>query len=396
MNGELSRKIMKEDTKLVHLGRGPSSFEGTVNLPVYRASTILSTDMDSYIHRFDDEKNFTDITYGARGTQNSRALGEAIADLEGGHGTIVTTSGLSAISVTLGALVSAGDHILISDSVYGPTRTFCNQVLSRYGVTTEYYSPDIGDAIAELIQKNTRLVLMEAPGSLTFEMQDIPGITRAAKEKGVLTVMDNTWATPVFFRPLEHGVDISIQAGTKYIAGHSDLVIGMVTSARETTHKMMVSHAQNLGDAASPDDCYLALRGLRTLSVRLYRQQESTLKVAAWLADQPQVYRVLYPALPGDPGHALWKRDFKGASSLFGLAMHSEDETAVKAMADSLRYFQIGSSWGGYESLIAFNHMPVARERVPWTEKPFMLRVHIGLEDPEDLIADLTQGLARI
>lgn len=387
---------MKEDTKLVHLGRGPSSFEGTVNLPVYRASTILSTDMDSYIHRFDDEKNFTDITYGARGTQNSRALGEAIADLEGGHGTIVTTSGLSAISVTLGALVSAGDHILISDSVYGPTRTFCNQVLSRYGVTTEYYSPDIGDAIAELIQKNTRLVLMEAPGSLTFEMQDIPGITRAAKEKGVLTVMDNTWATPVFFRPLEHGVDISIQAGTKYIAGHSDLVIGMVTSARETTHKMMVSHAQNLGDAASPDDCYLALRGLRTLSVRLYRQQESTLKVAAWLADQPQVYRVLYPALPGDPGHALWKRDFKGASSLFGLAMHSEDETAVKAMADSLRYFQIGSSWGGYESLIAFNHMPVARERVSWTEKPFMLRVHIGLEDPEDLIADLTQGLARI
>jgi cystathionine beta-lyase len=387
---------MKEDTKLVHLGRGPSSFEGTVNLPVYRASTILSADMDSYIHRFDDEKNFTDITYGARGTQNSRALGEAIADLEGGHGTIVTTSGLSAISVTLGALVSAGDHILISDSVYGPTRTFCNQVLSRYGVTTEYYSPDIGDAIAELIQKNTRLVLMEAPGSLTFEMQDIPGITRAAKEKGVLTVMDNTWATPVFFRPLEHGVDISIQAGTKYIAGHSDLVIGMVTSARETTHKMMVSHAQNLGDAASPDDCYLALRGLRTLSVRLYRQQESTLKVAAWLADQPQVYRVLYPALPGDPGHALWKRDFKGASSLFGLAMHSEDETAVKAMADSLRYFQIGSSWGGYESLIAFNHMPVARERVSWTEKPFMLRVHIGLEDPEDLIADLTQGLARI
>ena len=387
---------MKEDTKLVHLGRGPSSFEGTVNLPVYRASTILSTDMDSYIHRFDDEKNFTDITYGARGTQNSRALGEAIADLEGGHGTIVTTSGLSAISVTLGALVSAGDHILISDSVYGPTRTFCNQVLSRYGVTTEYYSPDIGDAIAELIQKNTRLVLMEAPGSLTFEMQDIPGITRAAKEKGVLTVMDNTWATPVFFRPLEHGVDISIQAGTKYIAGHSDLVIGMVTSARETTHKMMVSHAQNLGDAASPDDCYLALRGLRTLSVRLYRQQESTLKVAAWLADQPQVYRVLYPALPGDPGHALWKRDFKGASSLFGLAMHSEDETAVKAMADSLEYFQIGSSWGGYESLIAFNHMPVARERVSWTEKPFMLRVHIGLEDPEDLIADLTQGLARI
>ena len=387
---------MKNDTKLVHLGRGPSSFEGTVNLPVYRASTILSTDMDSYIHRFDDEKTFTDITYGARGTQNARALGEAVAALEGGYGTVVTASGLSAISVALGALVSAGDHILISDSVYGPTRTFCNQVLSRYGITTEYYAPDIGGAIAELIRKNTRLVFMEAPGSLTFEMQDIPGITRATKEKGVLTLMDNTWATPIFFRPLEHGVDVSIQAGTKYIAGHSDLVIGMITSSREVTHRMMVSHAQNLGDAASPDDSFMALRGLRTLSVRLYRQQESAFKVASWLVEQPQVYRVLYPALAGDPGHALWKRDFTGASSLFGLAIHSEDETAVKAMVDSLQYFQIGSSWGGYESLIAFNHMPVTRDRAPWTEKPFMLRVHIGLEDVEDLIADLTQGLARI
>ena len=387
---------MKNDTKLVHLGRGPSSFEGTVNLPVYRASTILSTDMDSYIHRFDDEKTFTDITYGARGTQNARALGEAVAALEGGYGTVVTASGLSAISVALGALVSAGDHILISDSVYGPTRTFCNQVLSRYGITTEYYAPDIGGAIAELIRKNTRLVFMEAPGSLTFEMQDIPGITRATKEKGVLTLMDNTWATPIFFRPLEHGVDVSIQAGTKYIAGHSDLVIGMITSSREVTHRMMVSHAHNLGDAASPDDSFMALRGLRTLSVRLYRQQESAFKVASWLVEQPQVYRVLYPALAGDPGHALWKRDFTGASSLFGLAIHSEDETAVKAMVDSLQYFQIGSSWGGYESLIAFNHMPVTRDRVPWTEKPFMLRVHIGLEDVEDLIADLTQGLARI
>ena len=387
---------MKEDTKLVHLGRGPSSFEGTVNLPVYRASTILSADMDSYIHRFDDEKNLTDITYGARGTQNSRALGEAIADLEGGHGTIVTTSGLSAISVALGAVVSAGDHLLISDSVYGPTRTFCNQVLSRYGVTTEYYSPDIGDAIAELIQKNTRLVFMEAPGSLTFEMQDIPGITRAAKEKGVLTVMDNTWATPIFFRPLEHGVDISIQAGTKYIAGHSDLVIGMVSSASESIHRSIVSHAHDLGDGPGPDDCYMALRGLRTLAVRLERQQASTLKVVNWLTAQPQVHRVLYPALADDPGHGLWQRDFRGASSLFGLALHSVDEDAVKRCINSLAYFQIGSSWGGYESLIAFNHMPVAREIVPWTEKPFLLRLHIGLEDPDDLIEDLSQALAGL
>ena len=387
---------MKDDTKLVHMGRGPSSFEGTVNLPVYRASTILSPDIDSYIHRFDDEKNFTDITYGARGTQNARALGEAVAALESGYGSIVTTSGLSAISIALGALVSAGDHILVSDSVYGPTRAFCNEVLSRYGVATEYFEPDICEAIVELIGENTRLVFMEAPGSLTFEMQDIPGITRAAKTKGLLTLMDNTWATPMFFRPLEHGVDVSIQAGTKYIAGHSDLVIGMITSSSESTHRIILRHAHNLGDAARPDDCFLALRGLRTLSVRLHRQQESALKVASWLSKQSQVYRVLYPALTDDPGYALWKRDFKGASSLFGLAMHSEDEDAVKAMVDSLQYFQIGSSWGGYESLIAFNHMPVVRDRAPWTDKPFMLRVHIGLEDPEDLIADLQQGLARI
>ena len=301
---------MKDDTKLVHMGRGPSSFEGTVNLPVYRASTILSPDIDSYIHRFDDEKNFTDITYGARGTQNARALGEAVAALESGYGSIVTTSGLSAISIALGALVSAGDHILVSDSVYGPTRTFCNEVLSRYGVATEYFEPEIGEAIVELIGENTRLVFMEAPGSLTFEMQDIPGITRAAKTKGLLTLMDNTWATPMFFRPLEHGVDVSIQAGTKYIAGHSDLVIGMITSSSESTHRLILRHAHNLGDAASPDDCFLALRGLRTLSVRLHRQQESALKIASWLSKQSQVYRVLYPALTDDPGYALWKRDF--------------------------------------------------------------------------------------
>ena len=387
---------MKDETKLVHLGRGQKSFEGTVNMPVYRASTILSPDVDSYIHRFDGEKAFTDITYGARGTHNARALAEAVAALEGGDGTLVTASGLSAITVTLGALLESGDHILVTDSVYGPTRTFSNNVLKRYGITPQFYDPGIGAGIADLIQPNTRAVFLEAPGSLTFEMQDIPAITAITRERGVLSLMDNTWASPLFFRPFDHGVDISIQAGTKYIAGHSDLVIGMVSSTSESIHRSIVSHAHDLGDAPGPDDCYMALRGLRTLAVRLERQQASTLKVVNWLTAQPQVHRVLYPALTDDPGHGLWQRDFRGASSLFGLALHSVDEDAVKRCINSLAYFQIGSSWGGYESLIAFNHMPVTREVVPWTEKPFLLRLHIGLEDPDDLIEDLSQALSRL
>ncbi len=387
---------MKDETKLVHLGRGQKSFEGTVNMPVYRASTILSPDVDSYIHRFDGEKAFTDITYGARGTHNARALAEAVAALEGGDGTLVTASGLSAITVTLGALLESGDHILVTDSVYGPTRTFCNNVLKRYGITPQFYDPGIGAGIADLIQPNTRAVFLEAPGSLTFEMQDIPAITAITRERGVLSLMDNTWASPLFFRPFDHGVDISIQAGTKYIAGHSDLVIGMVSSTSESIHRSIVSHAHDLGDAPGPDDCYMALRGLRTLAVRLERQQASTLKVVNWLTAQPQVHRVLYPALADDPGHGLWQRDFRGASSLFGLALHSVDEDAVKRCINSLAYFQIGSSWGGYESLIAFNHMPVTREVVPWTEKPLLLRLHIGLEDPDDLIEDLSQALSRL
>ncbi len=387
---------MKEDTRLVHLGRGPVEEEGTVNLPVYRASTILSADLESYVHRFDGERRHDNIVYGAAGTHNARALGEAVAALEGGYRCVVTGSGLSAIAVTLGALVSSGDHILVTDSVYGPTRRFCTEVLARYGVQTSYYDPGMGEDIVRLMRERTRLVFMEAPGSLTFEMQDVPGIAAAARERGVLSVMDNTWATPIFFKPLAHGVDVSIQAGTKYIAGHSDLVIGLVTTASAADFGRIADHARASGDVAGPDDCYLALRGLRTLSVRLQRQQQSALRVAGWLAGREEVERVLYPALAADPGHALWRRDFGGASSLFGLALRTRDEQAVRRMVDGLALFQIGSSWGGYESLVAFNPMPVERDVVPWTQTPFLLRLHIGLEDPDDLIADLDAGFGRL
>ena len=387
---------MKQDTKLVALGRAPVRAQGPVNLPVHRASTILSEHLDGYVHRFDGDNRYSNVTYGATGTQNSRALAEAVAAVEGGYRTVVTGSGLSAVTMAVSAVVGAGDHVLVPDSVYGPTRRFCAEILSRYGVETSYYDPAAGGGAGDSMRENTRLVYTEAPGSLTFEMQDVPAIAEAAHERGALVAMDNTWATPIYFRPLEHGVDISIQAGTKYLAGHSDLVIGMITTASEALFRRIADQAHAFGDIASPDDCFLALRGMRSLSVRLERQSASAMKVARWLESRPEVKRALYPALESDPGHALWKRDFAGASSLFGLALHTTDEAAVARMVNGLDLFRIGSSWGGYESLVAYNRMPIPRTIIPWTETPFLLRVHIGLEDPDDLIADLEAGLGRL
>ena len=387
---------MKQDTKLIALGRAPVRAQGPVNLPVHRASTILSENLDGYVHRFDGDNRFNNVIYGSTGTQNSRALAEAVAAVESGHRTVVTGSGLSAVTMAVSAVVRAGDHVLVPDSVYGPTRWFCAEILCRYGVETSFYDPAIGAGIAEAMRESTRLVYTEAPGSLTFEMQDVPAIAKAAHERGALVAMDNTWATPLYFRPLEHGVDISIQAGTKYFAGHSDLVIGMITTATDELFKTIADQTFAFGDFASPDDCFLALRGMRSLSVRLERQSASAMKVARWLEARSEVKQVLYPALESDPGHALWKRDFGGASSLFGLAMHTTDEAAVARMVNGFDLFRIGSSWGGYESLVAYNRMPIPRTIVPWTETPFLLRMHIGLEDPDDLIADLEAGLGRL
>ena len=387
---------MKQDTRLIALGRAPVRAQGPVNLPVHRASTILSEHLDGYLHRFDGDNRYDNVTYGATGTQNSRALAEAVAAIEGGHRTVVTGTGLSAVTMAVSAVVRAGDHVLVPDSVYGPTRRFCAEILSRYGVETSFYDPALGAGIAEAMRANTRLVYTEAPGSLTFEMQDVPAIAKAAHERGALVAMDNTWATPMFFRPLEHGVDISIQAGTKYLAGHSDLVIGMITTATDELFKTIADQAFAFGDTASPDDCFLALRGMRSLSVRLKRQSASAMTIARWLEARPEVKRVLCPALESDPGHALWKRDFEGASSLFGLAMHATDEAAIARMVNGFELFRIGSSWGGYESLVACNRMPIPRAVIPWTETPFLLRIHIGLEDPDDLVADLEAGLDRL
>jgi len=388
---------MKEETKLVHLARRPPEPEGTVNLPVHRASTVLSTDAASYLVRHSGQRPYDNVTYGATGTENAKALGGAVAELEGGYKSIITASGLSACTLGLSAYLGANDHVLVSDSAYGPTRRFCDVVLKRYGVETTYYDPSATpDELQPLVRPNTRLLYLEAPGSLTFEMQDIPALAAFARSRGILSAIDNTWASPIGFKPLAHGVDISIQAGTKYLAGHSDLVIGMITTADQALFEQVADHVMIYGDVAGPDDCYLCLRGIRTLSVRLRRQFESALTVAGWLETRPEVRRVLYPPLESDPGHTLFKRDFTLGASLFGLALHTTDEAAAFRLIDNLKLFGIGSSWGGYESLVAINIMPLPRAVMPWTDTPFLLRFHIGLEDPADLIEDLESALSYL
>lgn len=389
-------KDLKQDTRLIHYGRGEPRIEGSVNVPVHRASTILSPDLESYLTRFDGDRRFERVTYGATGTQNAHALASVTAALEGGDKSVITASGLSAVTMAISTLTASGDHVLVTDSVYGPTRRFCNNVLTRNGVETTYYDPAIGAEIESLLRENTRLIYLEAPGSLTFEMQDIPAIVSVAQRHGIVTAMDNTWATPLYFQPLAHGVDVSIQAGTKYIAGHSDLVIGVITARDLKLQRNIADHVMTWGDVAGPDDCYLALRGIRTMAVRLRQQYESALQVAEWLAQREEVERVMYPPLPSDPGHQLWQRDFTGGASLFGFTLHTSDQQAIARMVDRLKLFSIGSSWGGYESLIAVNKTPLQRELLRWTDTAYLLRIHIGLEDPQDLIEDLEAGLHRL
>ena len=387
---------MKDETLLVHASRDPFHHSGVVNLPVYRASTILFPTLAAYKQRFEGNARYDGITYGARGTPSTLALARAVAELEGGHNAVVTATGLSACTIALSAFVKAGDHVLVTDSVYGPTRSFCTEVLGRFGVETTFYDPTIGADIAGLLRDNTRVVFVEAPGSMTFEMQDVPAIASAAHARGALVLMDNTWATPLYFKPFEHGADVSVQAGTKYIAGHSDLVLGVITAKDEALYRRLKDNAGSFGDVGGPDECYLALRGLRTMAVRLRQQEQSAMRVARFLADRPEVKRVMYPPLPEDPGHGIWKRDFKGASSLMGLLLHTEDPAAVERMVDGLKYFQIGSSWGGFESLVSYSDVRTMRTAVPWTHSSYVLRLHIGLEDVDDLIGDLEAGLRRL
>ena len=384
---------MKKDTLLVHAGRDPERYQGMVNTPVFRASTVLHPDLESYEAPRDED--YQRISYGRNGTPTTRALEEAVARLEGGYRAVAVSSGLAAILASLCAFVKNGDHLLVVDTVYGPTRNFCNARLKPNGVDVEYYDPLIGAGIARLIRPNTRAIFCESPGSLTFEMQDIPAIAAAAHARDIPVLADNTWGTPYFFRSFERGVDISIHSATKYIVGHADAMMGIIVTNQQHWRTVRRTVA-DYGYSVSPDDCYLALRGLRTLGVRLKHQMQSALKIAGWLRARPEVKRVLFPALEGDPGHAIWKRDFSGAAALFSFVMAVADGRQTAAFVNALELFGIGSSWGGYESLVSVAHAEKIRTTTRWNPGGETIRLHVGLEDPDDLIADLQRGFASM
>jgi cystathionine beta-lyase len=372
-------------TRLAHAGNDPRDFHGFVNPPVVHASTVLFPDAATMAAR--SQK----YTYGTRGTPTTDALTSAIDALEGSAGTILVPSGLAAVTIPLLAFLSAGEHVLIVDSVYHPTRNFADTMLKRLGVEVEYYDPLIGAGIEALMKPNSKVVFTESPGSNTFEMQDIPAIAGVARARGAVVMMDNTWATPVYFRPLDHGVDLTIHAATKYPAGHSDVLLGTV-SANERCWKQLHDTYITMGCCAAPDDVYQVLRGLRTMGVRLERHQDNALAVARWLEKQPGVARVLHPALESFPGHDLWKRDFCGASGVFSIVLKGGGKEQAHAFLDALEIFGLGYSWGGYESLAV--HVSLADRVVAKGdyEGP-VLRLQIGLENTEDLIADLAKAL---
>jgi len=378
---------LKPETLLVTAGRDTKAQKGFVNPPVVHGSTVLyPTAEDLHAHR-------GEFQYGRRGTPTTKALQEALMALEGPQcaGVGIAPSGLSAITTTLLSVLKSGDHVLVCDNAYRPTRNFCEGLLSGYGVATDYYDPSIGAGIAGLFNPNTKAVLVEAPGSQSFEMPDIPAIAAAAHARGALVIDDNTWATPLFHRSLEHGVDISMQAATKYIGGHSDIMFGTI-SANAKAWPQLAEGIRMLGVCAGPDDVFLALRGLRTLSVRLAQHHRSGLEMARWLATRPEVTRVLHPGLESDPGHAIWKRDFTGASGLFSIVLKPAPQKAVDALLDAVKLFGMGYSWGGFESLVIPFDCSGYRSATKWAPGGPTLRLHIGLENVEDLKADLARG----
>ncbi len=384
---------MKKDTLLLNSGRKPEDHHGIVNPPVYHASTIIRASVEAYEKA--ENTPFDGVYYGLHGTPTTFAFEEAVASLEDGYRAVATCSGLAAIAGALLAFLKAGDRLLMVDAAYSPTRRLCDGLLAGFGIETTYYDPLIGDGIADLLRKETAAVFVESPGSLTFEVQDVAAIAKAAHDAGATVIMDNTWSAGLYFAPFDHGVDVSIQAATKYIGGHSDLILGAITATEETFARVKRT-CVSLGYHAAPDDCYLGLRGLRTLSTRLARHQETGLHLARWLARRPEVDRILHPALPGCPGHEVWKRDFTGACGLFGLVLKDYSSEAVAAMLDGMKVLAIGESWGGYESLILPTKPARNRTAVPWSATAPTLRIHAGLEDPEDLIDDLEKGLARL
>lgn len=380
-------KTLAASTGLVTSGRDTLAQKGFINPPVVRGSTVLyPTAEDLHAHR-------GEFQYGRHGTPTTKALVDALKTLEGPNcaGVGLAPSGVSAITTTLLGVLKAGDHLLVIDNAYRPTRNFCDGMLKRFGIETSYFDPLIGADVAKLFRPNTRAVMVEAPGSQSFEMPDIPAIAKAAHDKGILVIDDNTWATPLYHRSLDQGVDISIQAGTKYIGGHSDIMFGTI-SANANAWPLIADSIRQLGVCVGPDDAFLALRGLRTLAVRLAHHQQSGLEMARWFAARPEVARVLHPGLETDPGHAIWKRDFTGASGLFSIVLKPAPQAAADAFLDTLTLFGMGYSWGGFESLVVPFDCSAYRTATTWAPGGPALRFHIGLESLDDLKADLAAG----
>ena len=382
-------------TLLAHLGREPSEQHGFVNPAIQRGSTVLFDTIEECEDAHDIDYLNGPYTYGLLGTPVERQLERALAILDKGEGAVLFGSGLAAVTTPLTANLKAGDHLLMTDTCYWPTRQFCDDQLSRLGIETTYYDPIIGADIEQLMRPNTRVLFMESPGSRTFEVQDVPGMTKVAQSKNVVSIVDNTWATPLLFRPIEHGVDFVIHALSKYVGGHSDLMLGAVVAKTREQWDLLKKTTMDFGHGCSPDDAWLGLRGLRSLGVRLARSGESSMTVGAWLKDRPEVARVLHPAFDSCPGHELWKRDFDGTAGVFSILLEPMERSAIKRVVEAFRYFKMGYSWGGYESLVLPFDPTEDRTDASNVHLGAGLRLSIGLEDPADLISDLEHGFAQ-
>ena len=383
----MTKNNYKNDTKNIISGKRKKLSNGFVNSPIYKGSTVLFNTVEEMQSKM-KKKNSQTLFYGRFGSPATFEFENAIADIDESYTAVATASGTAAIVASLLAVLKTGDHILMTDSAYGVSRNLTKKLLNNMGITTTFYNPNLTNKIKELITNKTKLIFMESPGSLTFEIQNISMIVDIAKKYNLITVIDNTWATSLYLKPMNYGVDISIQSATKYIVGHSDAMLGVITTNKKYAKQIRES-AHNLGSCPGPEDIYLGIRGLKTLSIRLKKHQENAMKIIEWLLRQREVNRVLYPALPDNPGYKIWKKDFKGASGLFGVVLENTRKDLIYKMLNNLKLFNMGYSWGGYESLILPVNPEKIRDTYKWNHMDLTLRIHAGLEDPEDLINDL-------